>query len=154
MKTTTHPRQRAASMGLFVGLLAWALASSAQTAPEVFKDADLALGSRLIKEQACSACHARKVGGDGSAIYRPAGRINTPGALRGMVDYCSTELNLGLFPEEVTAVAAVLQRDHYRFGLSRGAPHAASGAASNSSPAQTPSPTSTPKAKPGTTAPG
>jgi hypothetical protein len=32
-----------------------------------------------------------------------------------MVDMCSNELNLGLFPEEVTAVAAVLQRDHYRF---------------------------------------
>ena len=55
------------------------------------------------------------MGGDGASIYRPQGRINTPGALRGMVDYCSTELNLGLFPEEVTAVAAVLQRDHYRF---------------------------------------
>jgi len=82
--------------------------------PEIFKDADLPLGQKLIKEHACSSCHARKVGGDGSAIYRPAGRINTPGALRGMVDLCSTELNLGLFPEEVTAVAAVLQRDHYR----------------------------------------
>ena len=35
-----------------------------------------------------------------------------------MVDYCSTELNLGMFPEEVTAVAAVLQRDHYRFPAS------------------------------------
>ena len=83
--------------------------------PEIFKDADLPLGEKLIKEHACSACHIRKVGGDGSAIYRPAGRINTPGALRGMVDLCSTELNLGMFPEEVTAVAAVLQRDHYRF---------------------------------------
>lgn len=29
---------------------------------------------------------------------------------------CNTELNLGMFPEEVTSVAAVLQRDHYRFG--------------------------------------
>jgi len=83
--------------------------------PEIFKDADLPLGEKLIKEHACSACHIRKVGGDGSAIYRPAGRINTPGALRGMVDMCSNELNLGMFPEEVTAVAAVLQRDHYRF---------------------------------------
>lgn len=82
---------------------------------DIFKDADLPLGEKLIKEHACSACHIRKVRGDGSAIYRPAGRINTPGALRGMVDLCSTELNLGLFPEEVTAVAAVLQRDHYRF---------------------------------------
>lgn len=94
--------------------LAWTAAVPAQT-PEIFKGADLALGERLVREHACSACHARKVGGDGSAIYRPQGRINTPGALRGMVDLCSNELNLGLFPEEVTAVAAVLQRDHYRF---------------------------------------
>jgi hypothetical protein len=35
--------------------------------------------------------------------------------LRGMVEQCNTELNLGLFPEEVTAVSAVLNRDHYRF---------------------------------------
>ena len=68
-----------------------------------------------MQEHKCSACHARKVGGDGSAIYRPKGRINSPGALRGMVELCNTELNLQLFPEDVTAVAAVLQRDHYRF---------------------------------------
>jgi hypothetical protein len=49
------------------------------------------------------------------AIYRPAGRINNPGALLTMVERCNTELNLGLFPEDVAAVAAVLQRDHYRF---------------------------------------
>ena len=53
--------------------------------------------------------------GDGTSIYRPKGRINTPGALRGMVDYCSTELKLSLFPEEVMAIAAVLNRDHYKF---------------------------------------
>ena len=86
--------------------------------PPLFKDADLALGEQLIAQHQCSACHQRRLGGDGSAIYRPQGRINTPGALRGMVDYCSTELNLGMFPEEVTAVAAVLQRDHYRFPAS------------------------------------
>lgn len=91
------------------------LASQAQTALHTYPGADLALGEKLLREHACAACHARKVGGDGSAIYRPKGRINNPGALRGMVDYCSTELNLGLFPEDVTAVAAVLQRDHYRF---------------------------------------
>ena len=89
----------------------------AQPVPEIFRDADLALGEKLIREHRCAECHARRVGGDGSDIYNPQGRIKTPGALRGMVDYCSTELNLGLFPEEVTAVAAVLQRDHYRFGL-------------------------------------
>jgi hypothetical protein len=106
----------AAAAGLVAGLAA-ASAALAQT-PELFRDADLKLGEKLLRDNRCSECHARKVGGDGAAIYRPAGKINTPGALRGMVDYCSTELNLGLFAEEVSAVAAVLQRDHYRFGIS------------------------------------
>ncbi|RZS54456.1 hypothetical protein [Sphaerotilus mobilis] len=82
---------------------------------EIFVDADLALGEKLIRESQCDACHARNVGGDGHDIYNPKGRISTPGALRGMVEYCNTELGLGFFPEEVTAIAAVLQRDHYRF---------------------------------------
>ena len=88
--------------------------ASAQTLHR-YADADIALGEKLIAEHACAACHQRKVGGDGSGIYRPKGRINNPGALRGMVDYCSVELKLQLFPEEVTSIAAVLQRDHYRF---------------------------------------
>ncbi len=87
----------------------------AQPTAAIFQGADLALGERLIKEHRCAECHQRKVGGDGSSIFRPAGRINTPGFLRGMVEQCNTELNLALFPEEVTAVAAVLNRDHYRF---------------------------------------
>jgi cytochrome c peroxidase len=101
-------------VGLGSGLLA-AHVVCAQPAAALFKDADLVLGERLIKEHRCAACHVSKVGGDGSAIYKPAGRISTPGFLRGMVEQCNTELNLGLFPEEVTAVAAVLNRDHYRF---------------------------------------
>jgi hypothetical protein len=32
-----------------------------------------------------------------------------------MVEMCSVELKLALFPEEVVAIAAVLNRDHYRF---------------------------------------
>jgi hypothetical protein len=112
--------------GAWAGPLALAAGMATATAqvPEIFRDADLPLGQKLIAEHACSACHVRRVGGDGSSIYRPQGRINTPGALRGMVDYCSTELNLGLFPEEVTAIAAVLQRDHYRFGSRPAAPAA------------------------------
>lgn len=81
----------------------------------MFAGADLQLGQSLIAQHKCEACHIQKVGGNGSAIYRPAGRINTPGYLRGMVEQCNTELNLGLFPDEVHAVAAVLNRDHYKF---------------------------------------
>ena len=83
--------------------------------PEVFKGTDLKLGEQLIAEHKCAACHAQKVGGDGSSIYRPKGRISNAAYLRGMVEQCNTELNLGMFPEEVTSVAAVLNRDHYRF---------------------------------------
>ena len=81
----------------------------------IFKDADLALGEKLLADNQCAHCHVKQVGGDGSAIYRPQGRINNAGLLRGMVENCSTRLNLQLFPEEVTAIAAVLNRDHYRF---------------------------------------
>lgn len=84
-------------------------------APAIFRDADLALGEQLIRQHRCTECHAQKVGGDGSAMYRPLGRINTAGLLRGMVEQCNAALNLQMWPEEVTAVAAVLNRDHYRF---------------------------------------
>ncbi len=100
----------------FAGLALWiACALARAQVPAIFEGADLALGERLIAQSQCVACHQRRVGGDGSAIYRPAGRISAAGALRGMVEQCNQELNLTLFPEEVTAISAVLNRDHYRF---------------------------------------
>ncbi len=99
---------------LFMCLCAVATLSQAQQHP-LFKDADLKLGEKLIAENQCNECHIRRVGGDGSSMYKPEGRINTAGALRGMVEYCNTELNLGFFPEDTTAVAAVLNKRHYKF---------------------------------------
>ncbi len=74
---------------------------------------EIRLGASLIEQHRCADCHARKVGGDGSAIYRPGLRITSASALRGMVEQCNTELNLGMFPEEVGAVARVLNQRHY-----------------------------------------
>jgi hypothetical protein len=117
--TTTHPlrsgRIRAWALGsalLVGGVLFW---SAHARAADIFKGADLALGQKMIAEHKCVACHVGKVGGDGSAMYKPQGKINTAGLLRGMVEMCNTTMNLGMFPEEVTAVAAVLNRDHYKF---------------------------------------
>lgn len=94
----------------------WGAASAlAGAVPDLYHGADLKQGEQLIAEHKCTACHQRKFGGDGNAIYRPAGRINSLGALRGMVEACNQELNLGLFPEDVTSISAVLNRDHYRF---------------------------------------
>ncbi len=81
----------------------------------LFKGADIPLGEKLIAENSCNECHIRRVGGNGNSIYKPTGRINTAGALRGMVEYCNTELNLGFFPEDTNAVAAVLNLKHYKF---------------------------------------
>jgi mono/diheme cytochrome c family protein len=96
---------------------ALALASTAARGQgaDIYKGADLALGEKMIAEHKCVACHVSKVGGNGNAIYKPKGKINNAGLLRGMVEMCNTQMNLGMFPEEVNAVAAVLNRDHYKF---------------------------------------
>ena len=96
-------------------LLTWILTPALAQVPALFTDADLELGEKLIAQHNCAACHLQKVPGDGTAIYKPQGKINTPSALNTMVEYCNTELKLGLFPDEVSAVAAVLNRDHYHF---------------------------------------
>ena len=101
--------------GLLAASLMLVMGKAQAQGASIFQGADLRLGEQLIAQNQCTQCHATKVGGDGSAIYKPAGRINTPGFLRGMVEQCNTSLNLGLFPEEVNSIAAVLNRDHYKF---------------------------------------
>ena len=103
-----------ASAFLAGGAIWFASPAHAQGA-DIFKGADLALGERMIAEHKCAQCHISKVGGDGSSIFKPEGKFNTAGLMRGMVEMCNTNMNLGMFPEEVTAVAAVLNRDHYKF---------------------------------------
>jgi len=95
-------------------MLSWC-AMGAAAEPLIFQAADAARGQQLMTEAKCEACHARHVGGNGTDIYNPAGKIKTAGSLRGMVEYCSTQLNLGFFPEDSTDVAAALNRLHYRF---------------------------------------
>ncbi len=92
--------------------LSWLAGGPAFAAQELDAQ-ELNLGAGLIEQHRCAECHARRVGGDGSAIYRPGLRITSAGALRGMVEQCNTELNLGMFPEEVSAVARVLNQRHY-----------------------------------------
>ena len=115
--TTADLPRLASAASLLLAALCCGGPAAAQvpSAAVLYKDADLALGDKLISEHRCNDCHSRKVKGDGSAIYRPQGRINTPGFLRGMVEQCNMELKLSLFPEEVTAIAAALNRDHYKF---------------------------------------
>ncbi|MDO7554168.1 MAG: hypothetical protein MUR31_09805 [Burkholderiaceae bacterium] len=106
---------RAFRASLLPTLLVCFVGTASAQVPSIFKEADLQLGAELIADNGCVACHQQKFGGDGGAIYRPGGRIASAGLLRGMVEQCNTTLNLSLFPEEVTAIAAVLNQTHYHF---------------------------------------
>lgn len=76
----------------------------------------LETGKKLLKESKCEACHAAKVGGDGSAIYsRKDRRVTTLSKLLPQVQRCNSDLGLGLFPEDEAAIAAFLNATHYKF---------------------------------------
>ena len=73
-------------------------------------------GKKLVADSKCEACHAKKVGGDGSSIYRRADRrVTTRSKLLPQVALCNSELSLGLFPDDETAIATYLNSEHYRF---------------------------------------
>lgn len=97
---------------LAVLLLVPTLAHSDSKAAQALLDS----GKKLIADSKCEACHVRKVGGDGSAIYtRPDRRVTTKSKLLPQVERCSNELNLGLFPDDEAAIAAFLNVTHYKF---------------------------------------
>ena len=73
-------------------------------------------GRKLVAEAKCETCHVSKFGGDGSLIYtRKDRRVTTLAKLQPQVSRCSTDLNLGLFPDDEAAIAAYLNTRHYKF---------------------------------------
>ena len=90
---------------------------------EIFKGADLALGALSPKTNASNATPARSAATAApftdrkaaSARPHPHGHIHNAGLLRRTVENCSSGLSVQLFPDEVTATAAVLNRDHCKF---------------------------------------
>ncbi len=105
--TSCHPMLLAAAL-LLVGPV------GAQT-PNAFKDASPSQGHKLMSERQCDACHAQKWGNDGKDIYRPGTHIHNANELRKRVNQCNTGLNLNLFPEEETDIAAWLNESYYHF---------------------------------------
>ncbi len=115
---TAHQLLRVSVKGLATMALVAAASLSMAQGAEIFSDLtsqDYVNAQELIKQHQCTECHARKMNGDGDSIYRPTGRINTAPLLRGMVEQCNSTLNLQMWPEDVNAVAGLLNRDHYKF---------------------------------------
>jgi mono/diheme cytochrome c family protein len=83
--------------------------------PKVLGNGDASQGEKLHAND-CVACHVRKAGGDGSAMYtRGDRRVKTPEQLKAQVAFCNTELNAGYFPEDEDHVAAYLNLRFYEF---------------------------------------
>ncbi len=77
--------------------------------------ADLRHGEALHQAN-CIACHADRVGGDGSALYTRADRrVKSLSGLESQVRRCRDNLGITWFDEDVTDVAAFLNARYYRF---------------------------------------
>lgn len=76
----------------------------------------VATGKKLVSETKCEACHAKKIGGDGTGMYTRKNRhVSTKAKLASQVALCNNELNLGLFPDDEAAITAFLNASYYKF---------------------------------------
>lgn len=100
----------AAAVYAVVATLGWARAQ-----PRPYASGDAQAGAAMHAKD-CVACHVRRVGGDGSALYTRADRrATTPAKLRAQVAACNTALGAGHFPEEEEHLAAYLDLAYYKF---------------------------------------
>lgn len=76
---------------------------------------DATLGATL-HDKDCIACHVRRVGGDGSAMYtRDERKVTSAAKLDAQIAACNTELATGYFPDEEAHIAAYLNLRYYKF---------------------------------------
>lgn len=78
-------------------------------------DVDLK-GAPALHDKACTSCHQRMYGGDGSKMYLRDGRVlSTRLELLQRVAACNAMVSAGWFPEEEASVAAWLNQRYYHF---------------------------------------
>jgi hypothetical protein len=112
MATPTNRSSRIAAAAC-LGLLACAGSIAANPQSEQARAME---GKKLVETSACEACHAGKVAGDGTAMYsRKDRKVSSKAKLAAQVARCNSELNLGLFPDDETAIAAYLNLTYYKF---------------------------------------
>jgi mono/diheme cytochrome c family protein len=98
------------------GIAIAALWLSAAAQAEPFAKADPKTGKKLLDEAKCSACHASRMGGDGSRMFtRPEHKVNDAQSLLKMVQFCVDRTGDAVFPEDVIHIAAYLNQQYYKF---------------------------------------
>ena len=89
-------------------------ATAAQAGP--FANADPGAGKNIYDEAQCNACHASRMGGDGSRMYtRPEHKVKDAQGLLKTVRYCVNQTGAAIFPEDVDHIAAYLNQQFYKF---------------------------------------
>ncbi|HEY8355317.1 MAG TPA: cytochrome c [Methylophilaceae bacterium] len=88
---------------------------SAMASAEPFADGDFLKGKALV-EKHCIACHAERLGGDGSGIYtRVDRRVKSAPGLLAQIRICNTMLGLKWFEDEELHAASYLNKTYYKF---------------------------------------
>ena len=73
-------------------------------------------GAKALHDKACTSCHTRMYGGDGSKMYTRDGRLlSTKLDVLQRVASCNAMVSSGWFPEEEASVAAWLNQQYYHF---------------------------------------
>lgn len=87
----------------------------AALAEEPWGKVDLQAG-KALHDKACTSCHMRMYGGDGSKMYTRDGRmLSNKLELQQRVATCNAMSNAGWFPEDENNVAAWLNKQYYHF---------------------------------------
>jgi len=108
---------------LVVATLAGALSSGVVRPPSAAADEhtltrEVETGRRLLAENGCDgSCHrSHSPDDDPIGLYTRATRkVQSRAELRRQVEFCVSQLNSMIFPEDIGSVAAALDHDHYHF---------------------------------------
>ena len=96
-------------------ITALSLMSCLSWAEEPWGTVDLQ-AAKPLHDKACTSCHIRMYGGDGSKMYTRDGRaLSDKLELLQRVAACNSQVNSGWFPEDEGNVAAWLNKHYYRF---------------------------------------
>ena len=84
--------------------------------PAAIAAGNSAEGKKLVEASKCELCHHNRTLGDAKAVYlRKDRKVTSLEKLKAQVTACTTQLNLGLFPDDEEHIVAYLNETYYKF---------------------------------------
>ena len=84
--------------------------------PAALAAGNSAEGRKLVESSKCELCHHNRTLGDAKAVYlRKDRKVTSLEKLKAQVTACTTQLNLGLFPDDEEHIVAYLNETYYKF---------------------------------------